>query len=212
MINFLLIILVVIVGFLVMGAVKSAMAPISANDEPAPLMPKIADWLHIMLTEPILEAPVWTGDVLSSVLPGAPAATVSSDPVKRWASLVVQYAMGQIETNKVLAVIQIESSGNPNAQNPSDPSSGLMGVTPLIGRIYGLISGNDQQVLQKLFDPSANIKAGVGFLLHLQSRYASKYTFAEWVIAYNAGEANFDKGYRNSYGANVQSIYQELNA
>jgi len=99
---------------------------------------------------------------------------------------------GNLTFAEIKAIVMVESSGKPNSQNPSDPSWGLMGIMPLIGKTYGNITDN-----QQLFDPDVNLKAGTGFLSHLKARYHKQYPDYQWVQAYNIGETKFDKGTRN---------------
>jgi soluble lytic murein transglycosylase-like protein len=104
----------------------------------------------------------------------------------------------------VWGVILTESSANPLAKNPSDPSAGLMQVTPLIGRAFGGLQGTNAEVLALLLDVETNLRAGTGFLAHLQGRYGAAMQVGEWVQAYNLGETAFDKGVRNGiYGNRV---------
>lgn len=118
-----------------------------------------------------------------------------------------------VEAALIRAVIQQESAGNPNAQNPADPSAGLMQVTPLIGRAFGGLSGTDQQVLKLLLDPERNVRAGARFLAHLKGRYAARFQVQEWVQAYNEGETNFDRGLRVwSYGNSVKAHLDRFRA
>jgi len=117
--------------------------------------------------------------------------------VARWAEFY------NLDPALVYGVVMVESSGNPTARNPSDPSCGLMGVKPLIGRAYGELTGDDDTVLLALELPDNNMRAGCGFLSHLQGRYGVLHSVETWVQAYNMGETNFDKGYRNNYGSKV---------
>jgi soluble lytic murein transglycosylase-like protein len=98
-----------------------------------------------------------------------------------------------------------ESSGDPNAVNPSDPSTGLMGVTPLIGRAYADLKGTDVEVLELLKNLATNMMAGTGFLAHLKFRYGGTLSADVWVQAYNLGETKFDRGARvPDYGERVR--------
>ncbi|MGH9933246.1 MAG: lytic transglycosylase domain-containing protein [Pyrinomonadaceae bacterium] len=113
-------------------------------------------------------------------------------------------AASNLPPSLVWGIVQTESGGDPNAQNPSDPSAGLMQVTPLIGRAFGSLKGSDAVVLASLLDPETNLRAGTRFVAHLQSRYAAKFPLGEWIQAYNVGETKFDRGIRNDlYGDRV---------
>jgi len=118
--------------------------------------------------------------------------------VARWAG------NRQLDPALVFGVVMVESAGNPNAKNPADPSTGLMQVTPLIGRAYAGLQGDDEAVLLALMNSEVNMMAGTGFIRHLQDKYIPKgFSVREWIQAYNMGETNFDKGIRNSYGDKV---------
>jgi soluble lytic murein transglycosylase-like protein len=133
----------------------------------------------------------------------AQASTPSFDlraRVKYWADL------RGLNPAHVWGVVMQESGGNPTVKNPDDPSSGLMGVTPLIGKYYGGLSGTDAFVLERLLEVETNLKAGTGFMKHLQARYGASMAFQEWIQAYNCGETNFDRGFRvPKYGSGVAS-------
>jgi len=120
-------------------------------------------------------------------------------------AVIAQYAHETgLEPALIYGVVMTESSGNPNARNPSDPSAGLMGVTPLIGRYYGGILGSDSEVLEVLLEPNLNVQAGSRFLAHLRARYAAAMPVVTWIQAYNLGETKFDAGIRvPQYGQRV---------
>jgi len=112
-------------------------------------------------------------------------------------AIIAQYARETgVEAGLIYGVVMTESSGDPNARNPSDPSAGLMGVTPLIGRYYGGIMGSDSEVLTALLEPNLNVQAGSRFLAHLRARYAAAMPVITWIQAYNLGETKFDAGKR----------------
>lgn len=104
----------------------------------------------------------------------------------------------------VYAIILGESFGDPDAENRLDPSMGLMGVTPLIGRAYAKLVGNNVAVLAALKDIHTNLTAGCGYLVDLNREYGSKFPLQEWIQSYNLGEPHFNKGERNpAYGDTV---------
>lgn len=76
------------------------------------------------------------------------------------------------------AIIAKESAWIPNAENPSDPSIGLMQI--LIG------SGGPAPMYAKeeLRDPYVNLQVGITYLKYLIGRYGST---ADAISAYNAG-------------------------
>jgi len=121
--------------------------------------------------------------------------------IEKWAKF------NSLDPALVYGVVMTESSGNPTATNPSDPSSGLMGVTPLIGRAYGGLSGSDLDVLSALLLPENNLKAGCGFLAHLKKLYGNKMPVSTWVQAYNLGQTKFNAGARvPEYSAKVMGF------
>lgn len=128
--------------------------------------------------------------------------------VERWRSTVSQYPLDPLTVNEVLAIIWSESSGKPDAVNPSDPSWGLMQVTMPIAYAYG---AHGQYTPTDLLDPDINLSIGIAFLRYLKQRYSSQ--FANWVIAYNAGEGALLRGIQDeNYYAAFESHLKELNA
>lgn len=91
---------------------------------------------------------------------------------------------------EIKAIIMVESSGYVQAENPADPSWGLMQVTALIGNFYG-----DGGTKEHLFNIESNLKAGAGFLADLKGKYAARYPLSDprngWVQMYNTGEPKF---------------------
>lgn len=109
-----------------------------------------------------------------------------------------------VSVARIKAIIYIESRGNPNAQNPSDPSYGLMALEVPTASYY---AGQDVTPDQLLNDPQLNANLGAAFLAHLQDRYDGSFPFGQWAWAYNEGEPAFDRGRQDtSYGAKVREI------
>ncbi len=79
----------------------------------------------------------------------------------------------------IRAVIQVESSWNPDAYNPNDPSRGLMAITDSTGRLYGVVNPDD------LFDPATNVDVGTHLLSDLRAKYGDD--FRAVYSAYNSG-------------------------
>lgn len=108
-----------------------------------------------------------------------------------------------LTASKLLAVVYVESRGNPKAINTSDPSYGIAQMQLPTARYYdveGLVKGFDS-----LYNPDLALQLAARFLADLQRKYAGSYAFAEWVQAYNLGEPKFNKGKRNwSYGGKVK--------
>jgi len=84
-----------------------------------------------------------------------------------------------VDAAVVRAVIQVESGYQPRARSPKG-ALGLMQVMPATGRRYGITN---------LYDPSANIRAGVTHLKTLLDRFPLTVALA----AYNAGEGTVER-------------------
>ena len=128
----------------------------------------VGPWFaHSKAADPkILTVAVPVADQLSpSPLPTLGSSTLVDSLIHKWATRVANLSFAEIK-----AIVWVESSGNPNAMNPSDPSWGLMQVTPLIGRAFAGITKNEQ-----LLNPDTNLKAGTGFLSELKRQYESRF-------------------------------------
>lgn len=86
----------------------------------------------------------------------------------------------------VAGIIQVESSFNPDAANPSDPSLGLMQITPIAlkdtqqrGNISPTVT------FESLRNPVTNIEVGTEFLRILRDLHNIQ--FPDEVDAFNAG-------------------------
>ena len=84
-------------------------------------------------------------------------------------------AMHGVDATLVRAVIQVESNYEHRARSPKG-ARGLMQLMPATGRQYGV---------SNLYDPAANIDAGIRHLKSLLDRFPLTLALA----AYNAGEA-----------------------
>jgi soluble lytic murein transglycosylase-like protein len=83
----------------------------------------------------------------------------------------------------ILAIIEVESGGNPQAANPADPAYGLMQVTPATAQwLAGRPVAPDD-----LLDPETNVDLGTRYLRWQLDRYAA---VADAVDAYRAGTAS----------------------
>ena len=92
-----------------------------------------------------------------------------------------------VEPAQVLAHVKIESGFNQLAVNPSDPSYGLMQITPYIASAFGARSDSWKT------DPIENLIIGMKFLSELNRKYNSVYDNAE---RYNLGETKYNRGKR----------------
>ncbi len=125
--------------------------------------------------EPLPDVPVPQAAVLP-VPSGALTVHAAYDPI-----ITRLAAEKGVDAAIVRAVIQVESGYQPRARSPKG-AVGLMQVMPATGRRYGITN---------LYDPSANIRAGVTHLKTLLDRFPLTLALA----AYNAGEgsvARFD--------------------
>ena len=84
-----------------------------------------------------------------------------------------------VDARVVSALIQVESAYHSRAVSPKG-ARGLMQLMPATGRQYGVLD---------LFDPKANVDAGIQHLKKLLTRYDLPLALA----AYNAGEAAVDR-------------------
>ncbi len=84
-----------------------------------------------------------------------------------------------VDAALVRAIIQVESGYQPRARSPKG-AVGLMQVMPATGRRYGITN---------LYEPSANIRAGVTHLKRLLDRFPLALALA----AYNAGEGTVER-------------------
>lgn len=116
-----------------------------------------------------------------------------------------------VDTALIKAHIMTESSGDPNAVNPSDPSYGLMGITPRLAQDYGFVKDwrmpTDAEIA-KLKDPAINIEIGTRFLSYLHG----KYEFEIATQMYNCGEHGYNvNGVRvPAYLSRVRRYYDEF--
>ena len=107
-----------------------------------------------------------------------------------------------------LALLFGESSGNPDAYNPGDPSWGLCGVTAPIAYAFGGFSPDDTSWHT---DPNKNLKAGLGFLSHLKASWSLKFPDYLWVAGYNEGETQLLHGAKDiGYVIGFQQHLQEI--
>lgn len=127
--------------------------------------------------------------------------------VAQWQGIAEKYAQAYsiLDPEEILAIIWGESTGNPRASNPGDPSWGLMGVTSLIAQAYGGFDPSDTSWHE---DPDKNVKAGAGFLADLKNKYSAD---PNWVAAYNEGETQYrrgvsDQGYVNAFQSHLATL------
>jgi soluble lytic murein transglycosylase-like protein len=132
--------------------------------------------------------------------PGLGALAAATD----WTPLAIEVGERHgVDPALVISVIAAESGGHPGAINPSDPSYGLMQVTPataswLLGRP---ISPDD------LLDPALNVDVGTRYLAYQLARYRGDVALA--VNAYRAGTAS-DTPRSQSYVTRVFDFLDRL--
>jgi len=101
-----------------------------------------------------------------------------------------QKPINGVDPSLVKAIIQAESSGNPNATHldkDGKSSYGLMQVRPDTAKIYDpeLRSLSDAQIGEKLKDPDYNVKIGTAYLQDLSTKYNGDLN--KTIAAYNGG-------------------------
>lgn len=139
--------------------------------------------------------------------------------VLQWKPLAEKYATASsvLKPEEILAIIWSESTGNPKAVNPADPSYGLMQITIPLARHYGLFQGDQIgfENTELLFDPDTNVKIGSAFLTDLKTKYSVKFPITDpniaWIAAYNEGEPNLwkhrpDPGYISAFLSHLKDL------
>lgn len=120
-----------------------------------------------------------------------------------WALAEQAGARYAVDPALVMAVIQVESSYNPRAVNPSDPSYGLMQMLPSTAT---LVAGRPVSGQELLDDPGLAVDLGTQYLAMGIARYGNT---GAGIAAYNAGVArkNAQGQYVNSQGATTVQAY-----
>jgi len=117
-----------------------------------------------------------------------------------------------VDPNLVRAIIKKESSWNPRGTNPSDPSYGLGGITPIFAQDYGIVTNYRQptkEEIKRIYDPETNIDM-IAWAFY---RPGHDYTLEELIQMYNEGEGAYLAGYRApDYLAKVLEFYHEYSA
>lgn len=112
-----------------------------------------------------------------------------------------------LTVNEILSVVWSESTGNPNAINPSDPSYGLMQLTMPIAKAFSGVPITDPK---QLLEPTLNMGIGCAFLAHLKETYSEHFP-TTWIAGYNEGEGNLTRGVADQpYVAAFDSHMEEL--
>lgn len=120
-------------------------------------------------------------------------------PVNRYDSFVASAAQKYgVPANLIKAVMQFESSGNPNAVSPQG-ATGLMQVMPFH------VNGNRAA----LYDPMTNIDVGTRILMENYRQYGTWEMAAKAYLGFGVDAMGSTP---NSYWARVKSNWDELNA
>lgn len=124
---------------------------------------------------------------------------------------MISYASAKYRVNPALikAVAMTESSLNPYASNPSDPSWGLMGIMPILAEDFGIVRDWHNPTVSEIAmirDPLTNLRIGAW---HLE-RLLAQYPFDDAIQMYNVGVSGFKSGRRNpDYLEKVKRYYNE---
>ena len=116
---------------------------------PDPTIEAVHEWNAMMDRHPEFVSP-------PSVSTPAPATQPWTGDVEMWRPLVTQYFQPN-DVEWALAIIQCESSGNPNALHPGSLASGLM---QHLQRYWADRSARAGWSGASVFDPEANIAVG----------------------------------------------------
>lgn len=122
---------------------------------------------------------------------------------------MISYAANKYNVDAALvrAVAMTESSLDPNAVNPSDPSYGLMQIQPILAEDFGIVKdyhNATEAEIAMIRDPLTNLRIGAWHL----SRLLAKYPFDSAIQMYNVGERGFNEGRRApEYLAKVKRYY-----
>lgn len=105
--------------------------------------------------------------------------------------LVVQACFGAEIEIDISRIIQIESSGNPNAYNPNSGAIGLMQITPICLEEWNNYLWGEGINIGQLYDPYWNVRVGTWYINvripQMLKAYGLEDTVDYRLIAYNAG-------------------------
>jgi soluble lytic murein transglycosylase-like protein len=179
------------------GATAPTRNPVAPLTEPAaPVVPAAP----IETTPAVVEAPAPAPEPAPEPIGPLPGGTAYMPEVERWRGLVRELIAearaegrlkgnaGRLDEDLVLAVIQQESGGDPDAMSWAGARGLMQLMPPSFAWIMGIANwGQDISFLDPnfIFDPSTNLRAGIRFLgAVLEEQGGSVY----WALAsYNAG-------------------------
>lgn len=145
----------------------------------------------------VREAP-WTPEVpaieaaLRDLSPPSRLSRLEAGRVAR--TLVAEARRASFSPEFVLAVIRVESGGDPLAVSPKG-ALGLMQLLPDTGRAVAAELGLRWEGPNTLFDPVANVRLGVAYLEQLRVRYGN---LSVALTAYNWGPSRVSDMLRRS--------------
>ena len=99
-------------------------------------------------------------------------------------TLVAEARRASFSPEFVLAVIQVESQGDPRAVSPKG-ALGLMQMMPATGRLVAQSLGVRPFTPEKLYDPTVNLRFGTHYLAQTLRRFNGNLIHA--LAGYNAG-------------------------
>ncbi len=123
---------------------------------------------------------------------GAPLSRLETARVAR--TLVAEAQRASFSPEFVLAVIRVESGGDPYAISPKG-ALGLMQLLPTTGRAVASELGLRWDGPETLFDPVRNVRLGVAYLERLRARYGN---LSIALTAYNWGPTRVSDMLRRS--------------
>lgn len=124
----------------------------------------------------------------------------------------IKYAAAKagVDWKLVKAIAITESSLNPLASNPNDPSWGLMGIMPILAEDYGIVKDWHNPTTAEIAmirDPQTNLNIGAWHI----GRLLKKYPLDTAIQMYNCGETGYRNGVRvPQYLAMFKAHYAEV--
>lgn len=112
----------------------------------------------------------------------------------------------------MLALAEIESSFNPRAVNPSDPSYGLFQISPALAQDYGYVA-NYKAITEKEKELLLNPEVSADIACRHMARLLKSYDLDTAVQMYNVGVSGYLNGKRaQKYLEKFKKAYQRYKA